>query len=52
MHENNKNSNKVGKKKFVKRKWQRDPGTDHVTTMNACFDKDVSLVWILVSKYQ
>ena len=33
--------------KFIIRKWQRDPRTNWVTSLDACFDKDVGLIWIL-----
>ena len=32
---------------FLIRKWSRDPRTNRITTPDACFDKDVSLVWLL-----
>ena len=52
MHENDKNSEKVGKKQFLIRKYQRDPQRDQLVILNVCFDKDVGLVWILGSKSQ
>ena len=48
MHENDKNSKKVGKKQ----KQQRDPQWDQLVILYACFDKDVGLIWILGSKSQ
>ena len=35
------------KMKFLIRKQQRDPRTDRVTTLDACFNKDVGFVWFL-----
>ena len=52
MHENDKNSKKVGKKQFLIRKQQRDPQWDELVILYACFDKDEGLVWILGSKFQ
>ena len=47
MQENNKNSKKVGKMQFLTRKQQRDPQWDRLVILDACFDKDEGLVWIL-----
>ena len=52
MHENDKNSKKVGKKKSLTRKQQRDPQWDRLVILYSCFDKDIGLVWILGSKSQ
>ena len=52
MHENDKNSEKVVKKQFFIRKYQRDPQWDQLVILYACFKKDVGLVWILGSKSQ
>ena len=52
MHENDKNSKKVGKKQFLIRKQQRDPQWDRLVILDACFDKDGGLVRILGSKFQ
>ena len=47
MHENDKNSKKVGKKQFLIRKYSRNPQRDQLVILYACFEKDVGLVWIL-----
>ena len=52
MHENDKNSKKVGKKQFLIRKYQRDPQWDQLVILYACFQKEVGLVRILESKSQ
>ena len=52
MHENDKNSKNISKKKFLIRKQQRDPEWDQLVILYAFFDKDVGLVWILGSKCQ
>ena len=52
MNENNKNNKKVGKKRFLIRKQQRDPQWDRLVILDACFDKDGDLVWILGSTSQ
>ena len=52
MLENDKNSKKVGKKQFLIRKQQRDPKWDRLVILDACFNKDGGLVWILGSKSQ
>ena len=51
MQENDKNSKKNGKKQFLKRKYYRDPQWDRLVILDACFDKDGGLVWILGSKF-
>ena len=51
MHENDKNSKKVGKKQILIGKQQRDPQWDRLVILDACFDKDEGLVWILRSKF-
>ena len=40
LQENDKNSKKVGKKKFLTRKQQRDPPWDRLVILDVCFDKD------------
>ena len=52
IQENDKNSKKIGKKEFLIRKQQRDPQWDRLVILDACFDKDGGLVWILGSKSQ
>ena len=52
MHENNKNSKKVGKKQFLIRKQLRDSQWDRLVILDVCFDKDGGLFWILGSKFQ
>ena len=52
MHENDKNSEKVVKKQFLIRKYQRNPQREQLLILYACFEKDVGLVWILGSKSQ
>ena len=44
MHENDKNSKKVGKKQFLIRKYSRDPQRDQLVILYACFENDVGLV--------
>ena len=51
MQKNEKNIKKIGKNAFLIRKQQRYPQRDQVITLNACFDQNISLVWILGSKY-
>ena len=41
MHENDKNSKKVGKKQSLTKKQQRDPQGDRLVILYACFDKDI-----------
>ena len=41
---NDKNCKNIGKMKFLKRKRQRDPQTDRIITVDACFDKDAGQV--------
>ena len=52
IQENEKNSKKIGKKEFLIRKQWRDPQWDRLVILDACFDKDGGLVWILGSKSQ
>ena len=52
VQENDKNSKKISKKQFLIRKQQRDPQCDQLVILDACFDKDGGLVWILGSKSQ
>ena len=50
MQENDKNGKKIGKKKFLIRKYLRDHQRDRLVILYACFHKDIGLVSILGSK--